>query len=133
MTRSNPRSEQGPWAFFLPVMLAVAAGILLGDIVRHAAAGAFGADRAPAAPVASDGERASVTGGSADLAGGGDAQVTVGAAKGGDVVVLPGPMTAMRDGADRACINNTIALRRPNGWEQGLEDSVPLRCRAGSP
>jgi hypothetical protein len=39
----------------------------------------------------------------------------------------------MRDGAARACINDTIAMRRSNGWEQGLDENAPLRCRASSP
>ena len=46
---------------------------------------------------------------------------------------LPGPISAMRDRDERACINGTVADRKPNGWEQALEDDAPLRCTATSP
>ena len=46
---------------------------------------------------------------------------------------LPGPMTAMRDSAEQACIGGTVADRRRNGWEQALEGDRPQRCNATSP
>ena len=133
MNRIPLRDGRRPWSLFLPVLLAVAAGILVADIVRHVAGAAFAdgrgtASTAPHAPPVEpveDGEDAPIDSDAAE--------VIVGESSGGDVVLLPGPLAAMRDGADRACINHTIALRRPNGWEQGLEDSAPLRCRANSP
>lgn len=133
MNRVALREGRNPWSLFLPVLLAVAAGILVADMVRYVARAAFADERAhpsagsppaPAGPADAPGD------GSIDT---GAAEVTVGESNGGDVVLLPGPVAAMRDGADRACINHTIALRRPNGWEQGLEDNAPLRCRASSP
>lgn len=121
------------WSLFVPILLAVASGILLADIVRHLAGAAFadGRETASTAPRAAPAEIADEA---ADASlDDGAAEVIVGQSSGGDVVLLPGPVAAMRDGAERACINHTIALRRPNGWEQGLEDSAPLRCRASSP
>jgi hypothetical protein len=127
------RDASGPWSLFLPVLLAVAGGILAADIVRHLTASAFAdeADPVAAAPAGTD----AANGGDEGVDEGADdgAVVTVGRSSGGDVVLLPGPATAMRDASARACINGTIALRRPNGWEQGLEDNAPLRCRASSP
>ena len=127
------RDDPTPWSFFFPTMLAVAVGILAADVAGHVAGAVFGADdTAPVAVLASqvgtmrdelEEEPLSV----------GAAVVEVGQSSGGDLVLLPGPVAAMRDGAERACINHTIALRRPNGWEQGLEDNAPLRCRASSP
>ncbi len=45
---------------------------------------------------------------------------------------LPGPISARRSGAPRSCINNTVADRSPNGWEQALENDAPVRCSASS-
>lgn len=132
MNRVFPRDSRDAWSLFLPVLLAVAAGILVADIVRHLAGAAFADDQVPAAPIATVPEDP-VDGKADDAAADDAARVTVGMSSGGDVVLLPGPVAAMRDGAERACINDTIALRRPNGWEQGLEHSAPLRCRASSP
>lgn len=127
-----PRDSRDRWSLFLPVLLAVAAGILVADIVRHLAGAAFAEDTAPTAPLVTVPQEPAD--GDDDAATADDAvRVTVGPSSGGDVVLLPGPVAAMRDGAERACINDTIALRRPNGWEQGLEHSAPLRCRASSP
>ncbi|PBS11228.1 hypothetical protein CMZ82_15820 [Lysobacteraceae bacterium NML93-0792] len=46
---------------------------------------------------------------------------------------LPGPVTARQAGASESCINNTVATRSPNGWEQSLENDAPVRCTAISP
>jgi len=115
-------------------MLAVAVGILVADVVGHVAGAVFGSDDV-AAVAALDGPRVAAVRDEVedDQLSGASAVVEVGQSSGGDLVLLPGPVAAMRDGADRACINHTIALRRPNGWEQGLEDNAPLRCRASSP
>lgn len=135
MNRVAEREGHRPWSLFLPVLLAVASGILVADIVRHVAGAAFADERAtaavmpPAPPAGAVEDDPDPDASLQDHA----AEVVVGQSSGGDVVMLPGPVAAMRDGADRACINHTIALRRPNGWEQGLEDSAPLRCRASSP
>lgn len=121
----------GPWSYFLPVLLAVALGVLAAEAVKLTASAAFGGrDVAPAAaaPAAVAADPAGDEG-----AAGPDALVEVGTVQAGDVLMLPGPITAMREGAERACINDTIALRRPNGWEQGLDNDAPLRCRASSP
>ncbi len=135
MSPARLRDDVAPWSFFLPVMLAVAVGVLLAGAVQFALRSVFApapetrpaASAAAVAPEDADGE-AVATPGSGDAA-----LVEVGAAQGGDVVLLPGPITSMREGSARACINDTIALRRPNGWEQGLENDAPLRCRASSP
>lgn len=134
MSRVRLRDDVTPWSFFLPAMLAVAVGILAADVVAHVAGAVFGSDDAPVVATA-DAPRVGAVRDDFEgesLAGGAGA-VEVGQSSGGDLVLLPGPVAAMRDGAERACINHTIALRRPNGWEQGLEDNVPLRCRASSP
>lgn len=133
MNRVIPRDSRDPWSLFLPVLLAVAAGILVADIVRHLAGAAFADDEVPAAAIATVPQDRADGMADDDAAADDAARVTVGTSSGGDVVLLPGPVAAMRDGAERACINDTIALRRPNGWEQGLEHSAPLRCRASSP
>ncbi|MBJ6984516.1 hypothetical protein [Luteimonas sp. MC1750] len=133
MNRVIPRDSRDPWSLFLPVLLAVAAGILVADIVRHLAGAAFADDDVPAAAIATVPQDPADGTADGDAAADDAARVTVGTSSGGDVVLLPGPVAAMRDGAERACINDTIALRRPNGWEQGLEHSAPLRCRASSP
>ncbi|NYZ61265.1 hypothetical protein [Luteimonas deserti] len=46
---------------------------------------------------------------------------------------LPGPVVARQAGASESCINNTVATRSPNGWEQALENDAPVRCTATSP
>ena len=128
------RDDPTPWSFFVPTMLAVAVGILVADVVGHVAGAVFGSDDV-AAVAALDGPRVAAVRDEVedDQLSGASAVVEVGQSSGGDLVLLPGPVAAMRDGADRACINHTIALRRPNGWEQGLEDNAPVRCRASSP
>ncbi|MDR7193079.1 hypothetical protein [Luteimonas terrae] len=45
---------------------------------------------------------------------------------------LSGPMTARQAGESESCINNTVATRSPNGWEQALENDAPVRCEATS-
>ena len=133
MNQVSLRDGRVAWSFFVPILLAVASGILLADIVRHVAGKAFAGDDEPAVAVAAATRDAVAAGMEPEPAAEDAAVVTVGQSSGGDVVLLPGPIAAMRDGAERACINDTIALRRPNGWEQGLEHSAPLRCRASSP
>lgn len=134
MALRHLRDDTPPWSFFLPTMLAVALGVLIADAVKLAVAAIFADDTVtivapPPAPAADAGDEA------ADVAFAEDAAtlVEVGKAQSGDVLLLPGPISAMREGAERACINDTIAMRRPNGWEQGLENNAPLRCRANSP
>ena len=133
MNRFFLSDGRSAWSLFVPILLAVASGILLADIVRHVAGATFAEDDEPAAAVASAARNADEGEAEPEPAADDAAVVTVGQSSGGDVVLLPGPIAAMRDGAERACINDTIALRRPNGWEQGLEHSAPLRCRASSP
>ncbi|WP_132984877.1 hypothetical protein [Luteimonas terricola] len=128
------RDDVTPWSFFLPMMLAVAVGILVADVVGHVVGAVFGSGSEPVAATAVVERAGTDYDEFEDEAPLEDAAVVeVGQSSGGDLVMLPGPVAAMRDGAERACINHTIALRRPNGWEQGLEDNVPLRCRASSP
>lgn len=121
-----------PWSFFLPTMLAVGLGVLLAAAAQWAissmfADGAATTGTGPVAPAPMGIDAAdAVPGDAASL-------VEVGTVQAGDVPMLPGPITAMRDGAARACINDTIAMRRSNGWEQGLDENAPLRCRASSP
>ena len=133
MNQVSLRDGRVGWSFFVPILLAVASGILLADIVRHVAGKAFAGDDEPAVAVATATRDAGAAEVEPEPAAEDAAVVTVGQSSGGEVVLLPGPIAAMRDGAERACINDTIALRRPNGWEQGLEHSAPLRCRASSP
>lgn len=45
---------------------------------------------------------------------------------------LSGPMTARQAGESESCINSTVATRSPNGWEQALENDAPVRCEATS-
>lgn len=132
MTLRRLRDDAPPWSFFLPVLLAVALGVLLADVVKLAVSAIFGSDDAPvtAAPMAAG------SGPYPDafiLDDADDALVEVGEVQAGETLMLPGPIAAMRDGAARACINGTVALQQPNGWVQGLEGNAPLRCRASSP
>ncbi|MEN1928280.1 hypothetical protein WCE41_06240 [Luteimonas sp. MJ246] len=128
------RADVTPWSFLLPMLLAVAGGVLLADIVRHVAGAAFAPEEPQQPTVAAVAKPDQDEGDDTDdMHSEATGLVEVGASSGGGVVLLPGPSTAMREGADRACINDTIAMRRPNGWEQGLEDNAPLRCRASSP
>jgi len=127
------RDDVTPWSFFLPTLLAVSAGILLADVIGHVAGTVVGADDAVVAATAAPRDPALQDDIDDEPLLDGVGVVEVGQSSGGDLILLPGPVAAMRDGAERACINHTIALRRPNGWEQGLEDNVPLRCRASSP
>lgn len=134
MSPARLREDQSPWSFFLPVMFAVAAGMVLSDIVRHVAGNTFANDDAVPVAVAAPPAVSAGLHDEDDLAAPDEAaMVTVGRSSGGDVVLLPGPITAIREGAERACISETIALRRPDGWQQELGENVPLRCRASSP
>lgn len=48
-------------------------------------------------------------------------------------VQLEGPITARQLSISRACINGTIADRQGNGWSQDLASGRPQACRATSP
>lgn len=41
---------------------------------------------------------------------------------------LPDSMTARRDGDPEACVNGTVVRRVAGGWEQALENDVPIPC-----
>ena len=162
----TPRS---PWAFFLPVLLAVLIGQLAANwisarlwpaapvetaapVVSEAPAQAPVVDPAPLptpvaavppadpvavlpAPAAGDPE---VTPAPAERASSaepipawtGATPADAGHEPGRE---LPGPVTARQAGASESCINNTVATRSPNGWEQSLENDAPVRCTAISP
>lgn len=137
MNRRAFQDDTPPWSFFLPVTLAVVVGVLVADAVRLAIGAVFvreavestaagtPAKAPPAAGSPGAGERI-------EPAPATPAAPTQAAAD-SDIPALPGPLSAMRDSADRACINDTVAERRPNGWEQALEDDAPVRCTAASP
>ncbi len=143
MNRRGFQDDAPPWSFFLPVTLAVAVGVLLADAARLAIGTVFVRDaaesaapaKAPAPPseAASVGEDAPAARAPATPDATPDAKATTKPANDTDAPGLPGPMSAMRDDSERACINGTVAERRPNGWEQALEDDAPLRCIADSP
>lgn len=132
MTLRRLADAAPPWSFFVPVLLAVALGVLLADGARWALSGLFGGGdvSVAAAPVATGNDPRADAFLVDELD---DAHVEVGEVHAGETLMLPGPSTAMRDGAARACINGTVALQQPNGWVQGLEHNAPLRCRATSP
>jgi len=155
------RDTVSPWAFFLPIALAVVVGNLVSDAIGHALRDRF--DDAPApvveqvtAPVASTAPAAPVEPEPAvpaavapepaappmpaphpdaalmaepDSAG---APLASMPAADSGVRRLSGPMTARQAGESESCINNTVATRSPNGWEQALENDAPVRCEASS-
>lgn len=131
MTLRRMRDDAPPWSFFLPIVLAVALGILLADAVKLALSAVFPRDAAP--PVAAVEPAEAAPAEDEESAGDAAGLVEVGEVNAGATLMLPGPVTAVRDGAERACIGGTVALRQPNGWVQGLEDSAPVRCRSSSP
>lgn len=142
MNRRGFQDDVPPWSFFLPVTLAVVVGVLIADAARLAIGAVFVSDtaesstptKAPAkapAPAAEAAPTDENTPAQAPVAP--DAKAATKPAVDTDAPGLPGPMSAMRDDSKRACINGTVAERRPNGWEQALEDDAPLRCIADSP
>lgn len=150
------RDAVSPWAFFLPIALAVMVGSLVADAVGHMLRDRFAdapvavveqvvapVDTAPvetAAPVepspampepvepappvvqASHPDAAML----AEPDSAGAPLASEGARR------LSGPMTARQAGESESCINNTVATRSPNGWEQALENDAPVRCEATS-
>lgn len=154
------RDAVSPWAFFLPVALAVMVGSLVADAVggmlrdRFAGVQPVVAEqvtpvdtmpvetaapvepaRAAYAPVAQPEPVVEAPNPDAaqlaepDVAGAPLAAATPvddGARR------LSGPMTARQAGESESCINNTVATRNPNGWEQALENDAPVRCEATS-
>jgi hypothetical protein len=143
MNRRGFQDDAPPWSFFLPVTLAVVVGVLLADAARLAIGAVFVRDAAESAAPAKAPTKAPVPPDEAASAGENappaqapatpDAKATTKPADDIDAPGLPGPMSAMRDDSKRACINGTVAERRPNGWEQALADDAPLRCIADSP
>jgi len=134
-----------PWSFFLPMALAVALGVLaangLGALL-------FDGGRADQASAASPGDArpADAATGSAQapkekdrsaaaqpVAPGPEVAATAtDAPSAAEPERLPGPSSARRDGAERACIGGTVAVRAANGWEQEVVDDAPARCVAYS-
>jgi len=161
------RDARSPWAFCLPVALAVLVGQLAADWIGaavwprdappeagHAAVVPASEDRpsirdepdlptvvTPPMPVAAPTPVEPVVPpapeAAADLATEAPAPAWPETpAQGADVDAgraLPGPVTARQAGASESCINNTVATRNPNGWEQALENDAPVRCTAISP
>lgn len=142
MNRRGFQDDAPPWSFFLPVTLAVVVGVLIADAARLAIGAVFVRDapesaapaeapaKAPAPPDAAASPDENVPAQAPTVP---DAEAATKPAADTDAPGLPGPMSAMRDDSKRACINGTVAERRPNGWEQALEDDAPLRCTADSP
>ncbi len=142
MNRRGFQDDAPPWSFFLPVTLAVVVGVLIADAARLAIGAVFVRDAAESAAPAKVPAKApapTVEAASADdnalaqASATPDANAATKPSADTDAPGLPGPMSAMRDDSERACINGTVAERRPNGWEQALEDDAPLRCIANSP
>jgi len=140
MNRRGFQDDAPPWSFFLPITLAVVIGSLVADGARLAIGAVFVREtvgtRAPG--------RASAKTPGAEAADPADATAPARATTAArspaqeavpdlDAPELPGPISAMRDRDERACINDTVADRKPNGWEQALEDDAPVRCTATSP
>lgn len=148
MNRRGFRDDAPPWSFFLPVTLAVVLGVLIADAIRLAVGAIFVRERdAVIAPAKAPSPRAIV---SPEEASAPSAQAEPVQATASDTPAarpstqdespaqieaseLPGPISAIRDRDAQACINGTIAERRPNGWEQSLENDAPVRCTAVSP
>lgn len=140
MNQRGLRDDAPPWSFFLPVTLAVVLGSLIADAVRLATGAVFESDevetaapaRTPAKDTAADAAVAADRGAPAPAPAATQASMAK-AADDIDAPGLPGPISAMRDGTTRACIGGSVADRRPNGWEQALQDDAPVRCVATSP
>jgi hypothetical protein len=131
MHQRRLRRDVPPWSFFLPVTLAVLVGMLAAEFITLALAAIFSRDT-PVEAVAAPAPLAPV-GATTEVAEDGASTVEVGPPLAGELPSLPGPSSALRDGDARACINGTVVARRPNGWEQGLENDAPVRCIAASP
>lgn len=157
------RDAVSPWAFFLPIALAVLVGSLVADAVGHWMRGRFAeapvpavarvavpadiapdpmpppldplpqpvlpAPPAPTRPVEPPHPDAAALAGPQEVPGEA-APVDTSRV---DTRRLSGPMTARQSGESESCINNTVATRSPNGWEQALENDAPVRCEASSP
>lgn len=156
------RESVSPWAFFLPVALAIVAGNLVSDAIAHLLRDRFepapvavmehgtateGVAREPAPPappspdalpqpavsptpsVAAPVEAGPVPVNDPVAA---SAAVEPPVAPVAEVRRLSGPMTARQAGESESCINNTVATRSANGWEQALENDAPVRCEARS-
>lgn len=138
MNQRGFRDDAPPWSFFLPVTLAVVLGILIADAVRLAIGAIFvreavqasAPDRSPTRTVVPSTETPAGTTEEPEVMG--KLSAAKPAAPAG-APALPGPSSAMRDRGERACINGSVAERRPNGWEQALEDDAPVPCTADSP
>lgn len=156
------RDAVSPWAFFLPIALAVLVGSLVADAIGGMLRDRF--DDAPPAVVAQtpapvDTPPVETTApvetapalyapvaqpepvveapnpDAAQLAQpdtAGEAPSAAATPVNDGARRLSGPMTARQAGESESCINNTVATRSPNGWEQALENDAPVRCEATS-
>lgn len=155
------RDTVSPWAFFLPIALAVVVGNLVSDAIGHALRDRFGATPVPvvervtmpaastevatplepepapaiaaapepaAPPLATPHPDAALV---AEPDSAGAPLASMPTADSG-VRRLSGPITARQAGESESCINNTVATRSPNGWEQALRNDAPVRCEASS-
>lgn len=156
------RESVSPWAFFLPVALAIVAGNLVSDAIAHLLRDRFepvpvavvehgmapeSVAHAPAPPPtappaalpqpAVSSAPPVVAPAETEPAPVNDPGAVSGAveppvAPVAEVRRLSGPMTARQAGESESCINNTVATRSANGWEQALENDAPVRCEASS-
>lgn len=142
MSRRQFQDGSPPWSFFIPITLAIVLGLLIVDAVRFAIGMVF-ADtavvEAPAAAAPRDATpTAAVEEGPAQPAPARVPERMESAPAGArpptalEPERLPGPGAARRDGATRACINGTVAIRVGNGWEQEVLEDAPARCVATS-
>ena len=133
MSEAPDARRFAPWSFVLPAALAVMIGVLGADLIKLVVRALHTSEQVPATTAAAPAPAAAVPppvdAGSQDAT----SAVRVGTPLAGTLPSLPGPSSARRDGDPRACINGTVVYRRSNGWEQGLHDDAPVRCRAGSP
>lgn len=139
MNQRGFRDDAPPWSFFLPVTLAVVLGSLIADAVRLATGAVFESDEVETAEPAKTPAKATAVDAAVAADEGAPApapaatQASMKAVADIDAPGLPGPISAMRDGTASACIGGSVADRRPNGWEQALQDDAPVRCVATSP
>ena len=155
------RDAVSPWAFFLPIALAVMVGGLVADAVGHMLRDRFAdapvavveqvvapvdttavetaapVEPSPAMPEPIEPAPPVVQAPNPDAAmlaepdsAGAPPAATMPASDAARR--LSGPMTARQAGESESCINNTVATRSPNGWEQALENDAPVRCEATS-
>jgi len=106
------------------IVLGVAVGVLLADVVRVA-----WAMLALSAALGSWGLTLDKPGRITEV----PAQMPAPPRVTGGQPVLHGPGTAQRLGLDRACINGAIAELRNGTWSQRLADGSVRGCRAESP